>query len=73
MTPWLDLDLLPAIALVAAATIVTAGLIVLLRPLLVHYALAIPNRRSSHRTPTPQGGGIAVIATTIAVSGIATA
>jgi UDP-N-acetylmuramyl pentapeptide phosphotransferase/UDP-N-acetylglucosamine-1-phosphate transferase len=37
-------------------------LIVLLMPLLRRYALARPNARSSHRTPTPQGGGIAVVA-----------
>src|ERR1700750_1739080 len=42
-----------------------AGLVVLLRPLLVRYALARPNARSSHAIPTPQGGGIAVIAATI--------
>jgi UDP-N-acetylmuramyl pentapeptide phosphotransferase/UDP-N-acetylglucosamine-1-phosphate transferase len=45
-------------------------LIVLLRPLLRRYALARPNARSSHREPTPQGGGIAVIAATI-VAGLA--
>lgn len=33
----------------------------LLRPLLVKYALARPNARSSHTSPTPQGGGIAVL------------
>jgi UDP-N-acetylmuramyl pentapeptide phosphotransferase/UDP-N-acetylglucosamine-1-phosphate transferase len=37
-------------------------LIVLLMPLLRRYALARPNARSSHRIPTPQGGGIAVVA-----------
>ncbi|MEW6639752.1 MAG: glycosyl transferase [Pseudomonadota bacterium] len=42
------------------------ALIVVLRPLLVRYALARPNARSSHRIPTPQGGGIAVIAAAIA-------
>ena len=31
-------------------------------PLLQRYALARPNARSSHRIPTPQGGGIAVVA-----------
>lgn len=51
---------LAAVALGAA--LACAGLIVALRPLLVRYALARPNARSSHRTPTPQGGGIAVIA-----------
>ena len=71
MTPFADLDIVTAILCVVVAAIVTAVLIVLLRPLLLRYALAIPNRRSSHRTPTPQGGGIAVIAATIAVGGIA--
>ena len=51
--------------------LLSALLIVLLRPLLERYALAQPNARSSHKTPTPQGGGIAVIAATIAISGIA--
>ncbi len=36
-------------------------LIGLLRPLLVRYALARPNARSAHTTPTPQGGGMAVL------------
>lgn len=43
----------------------TAALILLLFPLLRRYALARPNARSSHTIPTPQGGGIAVIATTL--------
>jgi UDP-N-acetylmuramyl pentapeptide phosphotransferase/UDP-N-acetylglucosamine-1-phosphate transferase len=51
-------------ALIAAA-VLSAALIVLLRPLLHRHALAQPNARSSHREPTPQGGGIAVIAATI--------
>lgn len=38
------------------------GLCLALRPLMMRYALARPNARSSHRTPTPQGGGIAVLA-----------
>ena len=53
------------LVLVAAAAI-SAGLIVVLRPLLVQYALARPNARSSHREPTPQGGGIAVVAGALA-------
>ena len=48
----------------AAAGLTCACLIVALRPLLRRYALARPNARSSHATPTPQGGGIAVIAAT---------
>lgn len=56
---------LPLIILAAMA--VSAGLIVVLHPLLIRYALARPNARSSHREPTPQGGGIAVITATIVV------
>ena len=52
-----------AIFLVAAA--VSLALLLLLRPLLQRYALANPNARSSHKIPTPQGGGIGVVAATI--------
>jgi UDP-N-acetylmuramyl pentapeptide phosphotransferase/UDP-N-acetylglucosamine-1-phosphate transferase len=52
----------PALVIPVAAALICAGLIVLLRPLLQRYALARPNARSSHVTPTPQGGGIAVLA-----------
>ncbi|WP_426616107.1 glycosyl transferase [Bradyrhizobium sp. McL0616] len=38
------------------------------RPWLQRYALARPNARSSHRIPTPQGAGIAVIAATLVVA-----
>jgi UDP-N-acetylmuramyl pentapeptide phosphotransferase/UDP-N-acetylglucosamine-1-phosphate transferase len=54
-------------ALIVAAVLSTV-LILLLRPLLRRHALAQPNARSSHRVPTPQGGGIAVIAATIIVT-----
>ena len=50
----------PLVAVPLAAGL-TALLILLLRPLLVRYALARPNARSSHRVPTPQGGGIAIV------------
>ena len=61
-----------ALMLVAlAAAMISAGLIVLLRPLLQRYALARPNARSSHAVPTPQGAGIAVIAAALAVAGVA--
>lgn len=53
---------------VIAAAVASAGLLVPLRPWLQRYALAHLNARSSHRQPTPQGGGIAVIAATIAVA-----
>lgn len=59
--PWSALGL----ALIAAVAI-SAGLIAVLRPLLVRYALARPNARSSHKEPTPQGGGIAVVAACLA-------
>ena len=55
-------------AIVVAAALLCAILIIALRPLLKRYALARPNARSSHAVPTPQGGGIAVVAATIAVS-----
>ena len=52
-----------------AAALVSVGLVVVLKPLLVRYALARPNARSSHKVPTPQGGGIAVIGAALLVSG----
>ena len=39
-----------------------------IRPMLLRHALARPNARSSHRIPTPQGAGIAVIAATLVVA-----
>ncbi|WP_204214821.1 MraY family glycosyltransferase [Microvirga pudoricolor] len=57
-----------ASGVIAGAAALSAGLIVVLRPLLVRYALARPNARSSHRTPTPQGGGIAILAAALLVS-----
>ncbi|HWP26652.1 MAG TPA: glycosyltransferase family 4 protein [Xanthobacteraceae bacterium] len=69
MTPAMDLwRLAGGIGLAAAAAIVSAILIVMLRPWLERHALARPNARSAHRTPTPQGGGIAVVAATLGVS-----
>ena len=57
-------------AIAGLAALICVGLIVMLHPLLQRYALAKPNARSSHRVPTPQGGGIAVIAATLVASGI---
>jgi UDP-N-acetylmuramyl pentapeptide phosphotransferase/UDP-N-acetylglucosamine-1-phosphate transferase len=60
---------LPEIALVGlSAVVVSAALIFALKPLLMQHALARPNARSSHVTPTPQGGGIAVIAAVLVVA-----
>jgi UDP-N-acetylmuramyl pentapeptide phosphotransferase/UDP-N-acetylglucosamine-1-phosphate transferase len=57
-----------ALALVfVASALVSVVVIWLLQPLLQRHALAHPNVRSSHKTPTPQGGGIAVIAATVGV------
>jgi UDP-N-acetylmuramyl pentapeptide phosphotransferase/UDP-N-acetylglucosamine-1-phosphate transferase len=61
-------DVLHAVAIVAVAALFCAALIVALQPLLKRYAMARPNARSSHTIPTPQGGGIAVMAATLAVA-----
>ena len=55
-------------AIAALALLVSVALIIVLRPLFKRYALARPNARSSHKVPTRQGGGIAVVGATIAVS-----
>jgi UDP-N-acetylmuramyl pentapeptide phosphotransferase/UDP-N-acetylglucosamine-1-phosphate transferase len=59
------------LAVTLAAAIVSAVLILIVRPHLLKHALAKPNARSSHQIPTPQGAGIAVIAATLAVAGLA--
>nr|WP_249129271.1 glycosyltransferase family 4 protein [Bradyrhizobium japonicum] len=53
---------------VAIAALVSAVITWGSRPLLQRYALARPNARSSHRIPTPQGAGIAVISATLLVA-----
>jgi UDP-N-acetylmuramyl pentapeptide phosphotransferase/UDP-N-acetylglucosamine-1-phosphate transferase len=65
--------LLAGLAIIAAAAAFTAVLIVGLRPFLIRYAMARPNARSSHKAPTPQGGGIAVVAAFIVISSISLA
>ena len=64
-------DTMTALAIVVAAAALTALLILWLKPILQRYALARPNARSSHTIPTPQGGGIAIIAAWLAVSAAA--
>lgn len=69
-----DLDLWSGLLLLGpflAAAIISYCIIVGLHPLLIRYTLALPNGRSSHRIPTPQGGGIAVIVSTIIVTEVA--
>ena len=56
---------------ILASGLVSAALIIVLRPVLVRYALARPNARSSHKIPTPQGGGIAVVAAAMLVAVLA--
>jgi UDP-N-acetylmuramyl pentapeptide phosphotransferase/UDP-N-acetylglucosamine-1-phosphate transferase len=58
-----------ATAILLSAAILSALLIIGLAPWLARYAIAEPNARSSHKLPTPQGGGIAVIGATLLVSG----
>jgi UDP-N-acetylmuramyl pentapeptide phosphotransferase/UDP-N-acetylglucosamine-1-phosphate transferase len=58
-----------SILAVVAAAMVSAALTWAILPWLLRHALARPNARSSHRVPTPQGAGIAVIAATLAVAG----
>ncbi len=52
-------------AILLASGFIATVLILVLKPLLVRYALARPNARSSHKIPTPQGGGIAVVGTVL--------
>ena len=52
----------------AIAAALSVAVIVVLQPWLGRVALAKPNARSSHTEPTPQGGGIAVVAGTILAS-----
>jgi UDP-N-acetylmuramyl pentapeptide phosphotransferase/UDP-N-acetylglucosamine-1-phosphate transferase len=61
---------LAALAILVAAAVLSAALILVFGQWLVRYAVAKPNPRSSHKLPTPQGGGIAVVAATIVVSGV---
>jgi UDP-N-acetylmuramyl pentapeptide phosphotransferase/UDP-N-acetylglucosamine-1-phosphate transferase len=70
-----DSQLLLSLAAAVPAALLSAVLTWAIRPLMVRVALAKPNARSSHRLPTPQGAGIAVIAATLisAVSVIALA
>ncbi|MCG7392874.1 glycosyltransferase family 4 protein [Microvirga sp. ACRRW] len=49
------------VGVLLVASSLSAALILILKPLLLRYALARPNARSSHKIPTPQGGGIAVV------------
>lgn len=58
-----------SLAAAVPAALLAAVLTWAVRPLMMRIALAKPNARSSHKVPTPQGGGIAVIAATLIASG----
>jgi len=57
--------IIAGIPILAAA--LCAGIVIVLLPWLKSYALARPVARSSHREPTPQGGGLGVIIATFCV------
>lgn len=59
-----------ALAPAGLAALISAGITWCSMPLLQRYALARPNARSSHKLPTPQGAGIAVVAATLLVAWI---
>ena len=56
------------VAVLAVSAGLSAALILVLKPLLIRHLLAHPNARSSHATPTPQGAGLALMASVLAVS-----
>jgi UDP-N-acetylmuramyl pentapeptide phosphotransferase/UDP-N-acetylglucosamine-1-phosphate transferase len=62
-------QLLPSLSAIVVAAILSACVIRAITPLLLRHALAKPNARSSHRVPTPQGAGIAVVVATLATAG----
>jgi len=55
----------PLLLSMVIAALLSSALTWTLLPLLIRYALARPNARSSHRIPTPQGAGIAVLCATL--------
>jgi UDP-N-acetylmuramyl pentapeptide phosphotransferase/UDP-N-acetylglucosamine-1-phosphate transferase len=63
-------ELTMALLALPAAAMLSAVITWAIRPLMLRHALARPNARSSHRIPTPQGAGIAVIVATLLVSGV---
>jgi UDP-N-acetylmuramyl pentapeptide phosphotransferase/UDP-N-acetylglucosamine-1-phosphate transferase len=65
--------LLACTAIAAAAAILAYGLIAAAIGWLGRHARAEPTARSSHVTPTPQGGGVIVVPVALAVAGIALA
>ena len=64
----INFDLLLSLFAAVAAAMLSAVMTWAIRPLLLQHALAKPNARSSHRVPTPQGAGIAVVGATLVVA-----
>lgn len=53
-----------------ASAALSAGFIILLKPLLARHLLAHPSARSSHMTATPQGAGLAVMLSLLVVCSV---
>jgi UDP-N-acetylmuramyl pentapeptide phosphotransferase/UDP-N-acetylglucosamine-1-phosphate transferase len=64
------MNVVVSLMIAAAAACVSAALVKLLMPLLLRYAMARPNARSSHTVPTPQGAGLAVMLATLVVAAV---
>jgi UDP-N-acetylmuramyl pentapeptide phosphotransferase/UDP-N-acetylglucosamine-1-phosphate transferase len=64
-------ELLIGAAIIAASAAISAAAIITLRPILMRHLTAHPNDRSSHKIPTPQGAGLAVMLALIIVCGLA--
>ena len=64
-------SLLAWAVIVVASAGISAGAILILLPILVRHLLAHPNARSSHKVPTPQGAGLAVMLAVLVVSALA--
>src|SRR5262245_40121169 len=64
-------QLVLAIAVVASAAVLSGVLIYFLKPVLVRYLLAHPNKRSSHVRATPQGAGAGVMLALLIVTAAA--
>jgi UDP-N-acetylmuramyl pentapeptide phosphotransferase/UDP-N-acetylglucosamine-1-phosphate transferase len=59
------------LAVSGISALLSYAIMIAIHPFLRRYALARPNARSSHKEPTPQGGGLAVIAATIVAASVA--
>lgn len=64
-------DLGPLLLTAIAGTGLSFGIILALMPWLKRVALANPDHRSSHKRPTPQGGGLGLVGGTLGIAGLA--